>query len=144
MNLIRTFISRPVTTTMMVLVFVVLGIISYTRLNLDLYPEVDFPFALVTMVYPGAAPEELESQMVEKVEDAVSNISDIKHVSSAVNENYATTFIEFNFGVDIDIKALDVKDKVEAIANEFPDDAEVLIEKFDPLQNSTLDVVLFH
>ncbi len=143
MNLIRTFVSRPVTTTMMVLVFVVLGLISYQRLSLELYPDVDFPFALITMVYPGAAPEEIESQMVKKIEDAISNISDIKHVTSTANENYATTFVEFNFGVDIDIKALDLKDKVEAITNDLPADAEkVLIEKFDPLTAPTLEIVL--
>ncbi|MGC9324024.1 MAG: efflux RND transporter permease subunit [Desulfomonilia bacterium] len=144
MNLIRTFISRPVTTTMIVSVFVVLGLISYQRLNVDLFPDVELPIVLVTQVYEGAAPEEIESQIVKKVEDAVSNISDIKHIWSSVYENFALTIIEFEYGVDIDIKSLEVKDKVEAISKDLPDDADrPIIEKFDPFDEPTVSIALF-
>ncbi len=144
MNLIRIFINRPVTTIMMVCVFVVLGIVSYQRIYIDLFPEIKLPIVLVTQVYEGAAPEEIETQVVKKVEDAVSNISDIKHMTSNVYENFALTIIEFNYGVDVDIKALEVKDKVEAITQDLPDDADKpLIEKFDPFDDPTLSIALF-
>jgi HAE1 family hydrophobic/amphiphilic exporter-1 len=144
MNLIRIFINRPVTTIMMVCVFVVLGLISYQRMYVDLFPDIDLPIVLITQVYEGAAPEEIETQVVKKVEDAISNISDIKHINSNVYENFALTIIEFHYGVDVDIKALEVKDKVEAITQDLPDDADrPIIEKFDPFNEPTLSIALF-
>ena len=125
-------------------VFVVLGVISYLRLNVDLFPDVDLPIVLITQVYEGAAPEEIEIQIVKEVEDAVSNISDIKHINSKIYENYALTIIEFNYGVDPDIKAIEVKDKVDAIIKDLPEDADKpVIEKFDPFDEPTLSVALF-
>ncbi len=144
MHPIRAFINRPVTTVMLVSVFVVLGVIAYQRLNMDLFPEIDFPLVMITLVYEGAAPEEIETQLVKKVEDAVASISDIKHMESYVHEHYALVFIEFSFGVDVDIKALEIKDKVEAIAQDLPEDADrPLIEQFDPFDEPTLSVALF-
>lgn len=144
MNIIRLFINRPVTTLMMVLVFVVLGFISYQRMNVDLFPDINLPIVLVTQVYEGAAPEEIEIQVVKEVEDAVSNISDIKHINSKIFENYALTIIEFNYGVDPDIKAIEVKDKVDAITKDLPEDADKpVIEKFDPFDEPTLSIALF-
>jgi len=144
MNLIRTFINRPVTTIMMVCVFVVLGLVSYQRINVDLFPDIDVPIVLITQIYEGAAPEEIETQVVKKVEDAISNISDIKHITSNVYENFALTIIEFHYGVDVDIKSLEVKDKVEAITHDLPDDVDKpVIEKFDPFDEPTLSIALF-
>ncbi|MCK9262847.1 MAG: efflux RND transporter permease subunit [Deltaproteobacteria bacterium] len=144
MNIIRLFINRSVTTMMMVLVFVVLGFISYLRLNVDLFPDIDLPIVLITQVYEGAAPEEIEIQVVKEVEDAVSNISDIKHINSKIYENYALTIIEFNYGVDPDIKAIEVKDKVDAITMDLPEDADKpVIEKFDPFDEPILSIALF-
>lgn len=129
---------------MMVLVFVVLGFISYLRLNVDLFPDIDLPIVLITQVYEGAAPEEIEIQVVKEVEDAVSNISDIKHINSKIYENYALTIIEFNYGVDPDIKAIEVKDKVDAITMDLPEDADKpVIEKFDPFDEPILSIALF-
>ena len=81
MNIIRLFITRPVTTMMLVLVFVVLGVIAYKRMYVDLFPDIKLPIVLVTQVYEGAAPEEIETQVVKKVEDAVSNILSLIHIS---------------------------------------------------------------
>ncbi len=129
---------------MLVLVFVVLGVIAYKRMYVDLFPDIKLPIVLVTQVYEGAAPEEIETQVVKKVEDAVSNISDIKHIYSSVYENYALTIIEFHYGVDVDIKALEVKDKVEAISQDLPDDADrPVIEKLDPFDEPTLSIALY-
>ena len=143
MGLIRTFVERPVTTAMMVLVFVVLGFVSYNRMVIDLFPELDFPLVQIVMVYPGAGPEEIESQMVEKIEDEISNIADIKDIFSEINEGFGWTIIEFNLGVDVDIKALDVKDKVEQIKRDLPEAAEdPLVMKFDPLSFPVMKVAL--
>lgn len=143
MGLIRTFVQRPVSTIMLVLVFVVLGFYSYQRMVIDLTPELDFPLVQIISVYPGAGPEELESQIVKKIEDEVSNISDIKNINSRIYEGYAWTIIEFELGVDVDIKALDVKDKVELIKPDLPDAAEdPVVAKFDPLSIPVIKLAL--
>ncbi|MCP4682483.1 MAG: efflux RND transporter permease subunit, partial [Desulfobacterales bacterium] len=143
MELIRTFVRRPVTTVMIIMVFVVLGYVSYTRMVVDLFPELKFPLVQIISIYPGAGPEEMESQIIKKIEDEVSNISDIKELNSYIYEGYAFTVVEFNLDVDIDIKALDVKDKVEQIKRELPDAAEdPLVAKFDPLSTPVVKLAL--
>ncbi len=143
MGLIKTFVQRPVTTAMMVLVFVVLGLVSFRRMVVDLFPELDFPLVQIIAVYPGAGPEEIESQIVEKIEDEISNIADIKDISSEIHEGFAWTIVEFNLGVDVDIKALDVKDKVEQIKHDLPEAAEdPIVVKFDPLSFPVVKVAL--
>ena len=143
MGLIRTFVQRPVTTAMMVLVFVVLGFVSYNRMVIDLFPELDFPLVQIVVVYPGAGPEEIESQITKKIEDEISNIADIKDIFSEINEGFGWTIVEFNLGVDVDIKALDVKDKVEQIKRQLPEAAEdPLVMKFDPLSFPVIKVAL--
>lgn len=143
MGAIRTFVERPVTTVMFVMVFVVLGLVSYQRLSVDLFPELEFPLVQIIMEYPGAGPDELESQIVKKIEDEVSNISDIKEITSNVYEGYAFTIIEFELGVNVDIKALDVKDKVELIRRELPDAAEdPVVVKFDPLSTPVMKLAV--
>ena len=132
MNVIRIFVKRPVLTTMLMVGFVVLGIYSYGRMATELMPNIEFPFVIVTTVYPGASPGEVESQVTKKVEDAVSTIANVKNLTSQSSENLSQVFIEFNLETKADLDAIDVKDKVDAIQSSLPDDAEKpVIAKFD-------------
>ncbi len=132
MNMIRFFVKRPVLSTMLLMAFVVLGAFSYSRMVIELMPSIEFPFIIVTTVYPGASPEEVESQVTKKIEDAVSTIANVKHLQSISRENMSQVFIEFELETDVDLDAIDVKDKVDAIQAEMPDDAEKsVIQKFD-------------
>jgi HAE1 family hydrophobic/amphiphilic exporter-1 len=132
MNLIRIFVKRPVLTTMIVVAFVVLGIYSYGRMVIELMPNVEFPFVVVTTVYPGASPGEVESQVTKKIEDAVSTIANVKNLTSYSQENLSQVFIEFELETKVDIDAIDVKDKVDAIQSSMPEAAEKsVISKFD-------------
>ncbi len=141
--MIETFVKRPATTIILILVFVVMGIVSYFNLIQERTPKIDFPLVSVELIYPGASPVEIETQMVKKVEDAVSQISDIKKINSYVYENFARVMIEFKLDADVNIKSIEVKDKVEAISNDFPDNAEKpVISRFDPLVTSVIDLVL--
>jgi HAE1 family hydrophobic/amphiphilic exporter-1 len=125
-------VKRPVMTTMMVLAFVVLGFFSWRRLVIDLFPDVEFPFVIVTTIYPGAGPSEVETQLTKRIEDAVSSISNIKSLESISQESASLVILEFELGVDAALAAIDVKDKVDAIRAEFPEDAELpVITKFD-------------
>lgn len=132
MNLLRIFVQRPVLTTMLLLAFIVLGFYSYNRLVVEMMPNVEFPFVMVTTVYPGASPGEVESQVTKKIEDAVSTIANVKDLQSISRENVSIVFIEFELFTDVDLDAIDVKDKVDAIQADMPEDAEQsVIQKFD-------------
>jgi HAE1 family hydrophobic/amphiphilic exporter-1 len=132
MGLLRIFVRRPVLSTMLLMAFIVLGFFSYNRMIIELFPNIEFPFVIVTTVYPGASPQEVESQVTKKVEDAVSTIANVKSLQSSSMENLSQVFIEFELETDVDLDAIDVKDKVDAIQMEMPDNAEKsIITKFD-------------
>jgi HAE1 family hydrophobic/amphiphilic exporter-1 len=132
MFLARLAVKKPVLTTMVVLAFVVMGFFSWQRLVIDLFPDVDFPFVTITTLYPGAGPGEVETQITKKIEDEVSTISDVKSLESISRENLSLVIMEFELGVDPDIAAIEVKDKVDAIQMELPEDAEPSsVLKFD-------------
>jgi HAE1 family hydrophobic/amphiphilic exporter-1 len=125
-------VTRPVLTTVIVVAILVLGLFSYTRLVVDLFPEVDFPFVTVTTIYPGAGPEEVESQISKRIEDAVSTIAGIKRMDSINRESVSLVLIEFKLGVDQDQAGIDVKEKVEQILNDLPQNVEKpQVAKFD-------------
>lgn len=143
MSLSRMAVERPVLTTVLIVAILVLGVFSYLRLVVDLFPEVEFPFVTVTTVYPGAGPEEVESQVSERLEDAVSSIANIKRLDSINIESLSLLLIEFELGVDVDLVGIDVTEKVEAVLNELPDGAEKpQVVKFDvnamPIMNLAL------
>jgi len=141
--MIEFFVRRPVTTAMFIVFFVVLGIVSYTSLPIESTPKMDFPMVSVKVVYAGASPEEVESQIIKKIEDAVSEISAIKTITARAYESYALVMIEFELEEDINIKSIEVKDKVEAIINDLPSSAErPIIEKFDPLSTAVVSLYL--
>jgi HAE1 family hydrophobic/amphiphilic exporter-1 len=117
-------VARPVLTSMLVAVFVFLGAFSYLAIPLDLFPTVDFPIVTVTTIYPGAGPEEVETEITEPIEDAISTIANLESLSSFSQENVSTIIVEFDFDVDADLAAIEVKDKVDAIRARLPSDAE--------------------
>lgn len=136
------FVKRPVTTIMFVLFFVVLGIVSYPKMNVENYPSVDFPMVTATFIYPGASPDEIESQIIERAEDAMSEVAGIKKVTSRAFESGGYVMVEFHLGMDANEKSSEIKTKIEAISD-FPDDMEKpVVEKLNPLQQSVVDIVL--
>ncbi len=141
--MLKFFIRRPVTTIMFVLFFVVLGLVSFPKMNIERSPSVDFPYVTVTFVYPGASSSELESQVVKKAENAMSEVAGVKKITSQIYENSAYVISEFNLGVNVDDKANEVKAKIDGLANEFPSDLkQPVIAKLNPLQQAVLDIVI--
>jgi HAE1 family hydrophobic/amphiphilic exporter-1 len=141
--MLKFFVKRPVTTVMFVLLFVVLGIVAYPKMNVERTPALDFPMVTATFIYPGAAPAEIESQVVKKAEDAISQVSELKKITSQAFENGGYVMAEFNLGIDVNDKASEVKSKIDALASEFPQDLkQPVIEKLNPLQTSVVDIAL--
>lgn len=141
--MLKFFVRRPVTTIMFVLFWVALGLVSFPKMNVERTPAIDFPMVTATLVYPGAAPAEIESQVIKKTEDAISEVSGLKKITSQAFENGGFVMAEFNIGVNVDDKASEIKAKIDALASEFPDDLkQPIIEKLNPLQQSVMDIVL--
>ncbi|MFC2170867.1 efflux RND transporter permease subunit [Calditrichota bacterium] len=125
-------IKRPVMMTMIILTFVVIGIFSLGRLGLDLMPDIDFPFVSLVTIYPGAGPEEIEKLLNEPMEEEISSISGVKNTFSVAQEGVSILFAEFQLGQDVDIAAIDVKDKIDAIRFTLPTDIEEpVVQKFE-------------
>ena len=141
--MLKFFVKRPVTTVMFVLLFVVLGVVSYPNMNVERIPALDFPMVTATFVYPGATPSEIESQVIKKAEDAMSQVPELKKLTSKAFESSGYVMAEFNLGVDVNDKASEVKSKIDALASEFPTDLEQpVIEKLNPLQTSVVDIAI--
>ena len=141
--MLKFFVRRPITTIMFVLVWVVLGLVSFPNMNVERTPALDFPMVTATFIYPGAAPSELESQVVKRAEDAMSEVSELKKITSYVYENSAMVMAEFNLGVNVNDKANEVKTKLDSLISEFPSDMEnPVVEKLNPLQQSVVDIVI--
>ena len=127
-----TSIKRPVFATMAILSFIVLGLVSMGRLGIDLFPEVNFPFINIGVVFPGAAPEEVESLVTQRVEDAVSGINGVKRVISTSTEGFSRVGVELRLEVDPQAAAAEVREKVAAIRGQLPPDIEdPTIQRFD-------------
>jgi HAE1 family hydrophobic/amphiphilic exporter-1 len=136
-------IRKPVLITMIVMSFAVIGLYSFLRLGVDNWPDVSFPFAVVSVIYPGAGPEEIESQVIKPVEDEITTIAGIRHITSQCLENRGLIFVEFELGTKIDFAAMDIKDKVDAILPLLPQDLEPpVVLKFDLTQMPIMNLAL--
>ncbi len=127
-----TSIKRPVFATMVIMSFMVLGIVSMTRLGIDLFPDVNFPFVNVNVVYPGAGPEEVETLVTRPIEDAVVGINGVKRVVSTSTEGIARVGVELRLEVDPQAATAEVREKVAAIRYKLPQEIEdPTIQRFD-------------
>ncbi len=109
---------------MQVLAVLVLGIVSYNRLGVDMMPNVEFPFVVITTAYPGAGPREVETDVTEPLEDKLSALSGLKNLFSYSNEGYAVVVAEFELEVDAREAEADVRTKVEMALPDLPADIE--------------------
>lgn len=126
-------IKRPLMMIMVILAISMFGAVGFFSLPIDKMPSVDFPFITVQTIYPGASPDQIEENVVKAIEEEVSTISGIKNLTSYCLESVGYIILEFNSDVDADIAAIDVKDKVDQILVDLPEDIEKpIISKFDP------------
>jgi HAE1 family hydrophobic/amphiphilic exporter-1 len=127
-----TSIKRPVFATMVIVSLMVLGAVSMTRLGIDLFPEVNFPFVNVSVVYPGAGPEEVETLVTRPIEDAVAGINGVKRVISTSTEGFSRVGVELRLEVDPQAAAAEVREKVAAIRERLPEQIkDPTIQRFD-------------
>ncbi|MEL6556187.1 MAG: efflux RND transporter permease subunit, partial [Cyanobacteria bacterium J06621_11] len=108
-------IRRPVPTLVLFLVLTLMGIVSFLQLGIDANPNIDLPIVTIETTYPGASPQELETQFTKKVEDAVAGLGDVTEIYSSISNNSAYTNVRFDLGTDIE-KSMDaVRDALDRI-----------------------------
>ena len=133
MNPANFSVRRPVTIAMMVLAVVLIGIVSFTRLKIDLIPDITFPVITVMTAYPGAGPEEVEQFVTRPIEEAVGLAKDLENIRSISRENVSVVIAEFDWGTDMDNSAFEVREKVDMVIEKLPADAtRPIIVKMDP------------
>jgi HAE1 family hydrophobic/amphiphilic exporter-1 len=117
-------VKRPVFATMLIMSLVVVGAFSFFRLGVDLFPKVDFPTITVTVVNPGASPQEIETEVTEKIEEAVNTISGIDELRSTSIEGISQVFVQFLLEKDVNIAAQEVENRVQTVIPRLPETAE--------------------
>jgi HAE1 family hydrophobic/amphiphilic exporter-1 len=136
-------IRRPVFATMLIMALVVIGGFCYSLLGVDLFPKVDFPTVTVTTTLPGASPEEVETEITKKVEEAVNTISGIDELRSVSSEGISQVFVTFILERDAAEAAQDVRDRVGRIVGNLPREIDPpLIEKLDPDAQPVMSVAV--
>ena len=126
-------LKNPVFATMVMFAFVVLGAFSYQRLQVDQFPNIDFPVVVVTAEYPGASPEIVESEVTKKIEEGVNSIAGINALTSRSYEGSAVVIIEFQLHIDGRKAAEDVREKVASVRPLLRDEVkEPRVLRFDP------------
>jgi HAE1 family hydrophobic/amphiphilic exporter-1 len=126
-------VRRPVFATMLVMSLVVVGIFSYFTLGVDLFPKVDIPTVQVIVQDRGASPQEIETEVTKKIEDAVNTISQVDEVRSVSSDGQSLVIITFELAKNGDVAAQEVQNKVNLIVNDLPQTAKTpVVQKFDP------------
>ena len=125
-------LKRPIAMTVVLLVLALFGFLAWRTAGVDLVPLVDVPYVTVTVVYPGATPEEIETAVARKIEDAVSQVDGLKHMTATCANNFCQVMLEFHLDRDVDTVATDVREKIDLIVNDLPSGAEKPnVAKFD-------------
>jgi multidrug efflux pump subunit AcrB len=136
-------VRRPIFATVIVLSLVVVGWFAYQQLGVDRFPKVDIPTITITTRLVGAAPEEIETDITDKVEEAVNTISGIDQLQSISSEGTSQVIVSFVLEKDIDVAAQEVRDKVNTILRDLPKDADPpIIQKIDPDAVPVLGIAL--
>ncbi|WP_192455289.1 efflux RND transporter permease subunit [Acinetobacter oleivorans] len=138
----RISVKYPVFTIMMMLSLMVLGLASWKRMTVEEFPNVDFPFVVVTTQYAGASPEAVESDITKKLEDQINTISGIKQITSRSSEGFSMIVAEFNLDTSSALAAQDVRDKIAPVTAQFRDEIDTpIVQRYDPSSSPIMSVV---
>ena len=117
-------IRNPIPIILMFIILTLAGVLSYFRLPVNNFPNVDLPVVAVTVVQSGAAPTELETQVTRLVEDAVAGLGEVQDINSVVSDSASTTSITFQLGVDLEKATNDVRNAIAGIRQNLPADVQ--------------------
>ena len=131
MSLYEGAVKKPIMTTLCFVVVMILGMFSFWKLPIDLYPDIDTNTIMVITTYPGASASDIETNVTRPLENTLNSVEHLKHITSASRENTSVVTLEFEYGNDIEVLTNDVRDKLDMVSSSLPDDANTpIIFKF--------------
>ena len=117
-------VNRKVTVTMLTILVIILGIVTFRQLGLEMMPDLDYPVVTIVTVYPGASSEDIEETVTKPIESSIASVKHIKTIKSESKENFSVISVEFEWGTNLDFAAQDIRDAIDLISDQLPDDAE--------------------
>ncbi len=136
-------VKRPVFATMIIFSLVTVGAFSFFSLGVDLFPKIDFPTITITVINPGASPEEIETEVTDKIEEAVNTVSGIDELRSTSIEGISQVFVQFVLEKDVNVAAQEVENRVQTVIPNLPDTAEQpTVQKLDTDAAPVLRIVV--
>ena len=132
-GIVDTFIKRPIFATVVILVLCVLGLVGYSKLGVDFFPNIEFPMVTVTTILPGASPREVETEISDRLEETLSTIAGVDEIRSTSAEGISLVFVVFDLEVNSDAAAQEVRDKVNLAMPSLPEGVEPpVVGRLDP------------
>ncbi len=129
----RFSVKKPFTVLVAVVVIIVFGVVSFTKMTPDLFPSINMPYAIVMTTYPGASPEEVEAQVTEPMEEQLASLNNMEYIGSVSNESYSMIIMEFSEDVNMDALSVDIREKIELISGSWDEMVgDPLIMKINP------------
>lgn len=124
MSIYKSAVNKPVTTFMIFIAVVVMGIYSLINIPIDLYPEMEPPYVTVMTSYPGANAADIETNVTKVLEDALNSVDKLKEISSTSSDNLSVISLEFNWDANLDEATNDIRDVIDRISSTLPDDVD--------------------
>lgn len=144
MKLADVSIRRPVFAVMLIAAMLVFGALAYPRMGVDLFPNVEFPVVTVTVVYPGADPETMETKVADPIEERINTLSGIKVLRSVNLESVTQVVVQFELDVQVDQAMQEIRDKISALGRELPAGIDPpVVQKFDVGATPVMAIALF-
>ncbi|MEJ2635907.1 MAG: efflux RND transporter permease subunit [Calditrichia bacterium] len=132
MNIAKGPIQRPILTGIIFLVIITLGLVSLSRLSIDLMPEITYPTISVVTTYGNVGPEEMEESVSRPIEEALAAVQGVEEITSTSSEGQSQVRVSFTWGTDLDVAANDIRDRIDRVLGRLPEDIErPQIRKFD-------------
>lgn len=127
MSLYSSAVKRPVTTILVFVAVMIIGLFSLAKLPVDLYPDIDTNTIMVMTTYQGASAQDIEQNVTRPLENSLNSVEHLKHITSNSKENISIITLEFEYGYDIDVLTNDVRDKLDMVSSVLPDEANTPI-----------------
>jgi HAE1 family hydrophobic/amphiphilic exporter-1 len=132
MNIARGPVQRPILTSIIFLIIIILGVISLSRLSIDLMPEITYPTISVITSYGNVGPQEMEELITRPIEEALAAVQGVEEITSSSSEGRSMVRVSFTWGYDLDVAANDIRDRIDRVLGRLPEDIErPMIRKFD-------------
>jgi len=132
MSIARGPVQRPILTFIIFFIVIILGVVSLSRLSIDLMPEITYPTISVITSYGNVGPQEMEELITRPIEEALAAVQSVEEITSTSTEGRSMVRVSFDWGTDLDVAANDIRDRIDRVLGRLPEDIErPMIRKFD-------------